>query len=84
MKLDTRQKEWPLKWWTERMSTPLSNVEEIINLLETNYHEFKDNIGIILHNVDYKNGTIEEKIESWEMTPNNIYLLVKKNISDRQ
>lgn len=80
---DTRQKEWPLKWWTERMSTPLEKVEEIVNLLETNYEEFKNDIGIILHTDDYKDGsTIEEKVESWEITPKNIYLLVKKNNSN--
>lgn len=83
VKLDKRKKEWPLKWWTERMSTPLKNVEEIINLLEANYREFKDDIGIIFNSDDYKNKeTVEEKIESWEITPNNIYLLVKKNNSN--
>ncbi|MFV2014780.1 MAG: class I SAM-dependent methyltransferase [Candidatus Heimdallarchaeota archaeon] len=74
-----REKEWPLKWWTERMSTPSNNVEKIIHLLENNHYQFKDEIGIIQLTKDYdQNWPLDRKIESWKLIPNNIYLLARK------
>ncbi len=78
-----RNKEWPLKWWTERMSTPKKNTIQIIKLLEVNFERFKDEIGIINTNSNYnENLNFEDKLNSWQINPNNIYLLAKKNTSN--
>ncbi|MHA2028871.1 MAG: hypothetical protein ACW99Q_05730 [Candidatus Kariarchaeaceae archaeon] len=78
-----RHKEWPLKWWTDRMSTPKDNVIKIIKLLEDNYKRFKDEIGIINTNAAYnENSSFDDKLNSWQMHPNNIYLLARKSSSN--
>lgn len=78
-----RDKEWPLKWWTERMSTPKNNVIQIIKLLEENFDKFNDEIRIINNNSNYNlNLSFEDKLNSWQMNPNNIYLLARKHSSN--
>jgi hypothetical protein len=52
LKTDKKEKIWPLKWWTERMSTPAHIVKEIIELLELNKDKFSSSITLLRQSED--------------------------------
>ena len=77
IKHETKQKDWELKWWTERMSTPRANVEKIIEILNVNYEKYKDIIHI-KREPGFDQVNLDKKILAWSLHPYNGYFLAQK------
>jgi len=73
----SRSKSWPLRWWTDRMSTSSENIAKILRILDNIYEEYKD----IIH-IQYRDQLDDEVSpdprDYWSLHPHNGYFLVKK------
>lgn len=72
-----KMKHWPLRWWTERMSAPDENVNQILDILENINEAHKDEIHITRQN---PNSLAEDPhpLDQWSIYPNNGYFLARK------
>jgi len=76
LKVKTKTKDWPLRWWTERMSTPEKNVRQIIKLLEQHYERYSNQIHMVREE-PYPDSW-EGRIDAWSIHPCNGYVLATK------
>lgn len=67
IRFDMKPKNWQLKRWTERMSTPRQRVVEITEMLENEYSKHGKHLDFIKNN------------DGWLLRPNNGYFLFNKN-----
>ncbi len=71
MRAEMKEKEWPLRWWTERMNTPEDNVEKVLDLLEDNHMDLNADLRIV-------RDESQEGLDRWTIYPNNGYFLAEK------
>ncbi|MFW9991434.1 MAG: class I SAM-dependent methyltransferase [Candidatus Odinarchaeota archaeon] len=77
IKSATRYKTWSLDCWTERMSTPIAVVHEIVRLLEQNYGKYRETVRIERAE-NYDVNELETNIRKWKICPDNGYFLARK------
>ncbi|MHA2250098.1 MAG: class I SAM-dependent methyltransferase [Candidatus Kariarchaeaceae archaeon] len=71
LKVEKKLKEWPLKWWMDRMSTPVKSRNKIMEMLSTDYLKYQE-LRIA------KNNNNNEAEERWTIFPYNGYFLARK------
>jgi ubiquinone/menaquinone biosynthesis C-methylase UbiE len=72
LKIEKKTKEWNLKWWLDRMSTPEENRKEILKLLNDSWEKHRSHLEIV------KEERKADEEKQWTILPHNGYFLAQK------